>query len=81
MIGRASPLPPRLAPRPAPAGDDEQQGPCRSDCAFNNPSSPYGFAVLPMAPGEDAAAKLAANTTPPAVADSLQAHGNECAAP
>jgi hypothetical protein len=64
---------------PAHAGDGEQ-GPCTSNCAFNNPSSPYGFAVLPLAPGEDAAAKLAANTTPSAVGDSLRAHGNRRAA-
>jgi hypothetical protein len=59
------------------AGDQGADSPCTSSCAFNNPSSPYGFAVLPLAPGEDAAAKLAANTTPSAAVDSMLAHGNK----
>ena len=62
------------APPPRPArcrADDEAKACSGATCSFNNPQTPYGLTVLPLAPGEDLAAKLAANTTPPSVKENL----------
>ncbi|GBF96219.1 hypothetical protein Rsub_08764 [Raphidocelis subcapitata] len=52
-------------------GDARCASNAASGCSASNPSAPYGLVVLPLAPGEDLAAKLASNVTPPYVKENL----------
>jgi hypothetical protein len=68
--------PAQLSPPPLHAGffgDAGETDACGGqNCAYTNPSSPYGLTVLPLSPSQSAAKVEAANTTPSFVKNDMQ---------